>query len=121
MKSTTPIILRVESEVVSIGRDSEFAHIGNPTGEIYRDIYFAVAELNDGELYRHDYHWQTEGHAQRFADKVQKAVNNGTELNEKHWYYSRCMYGSNAYIKNGRGDREMIEFEQRCEEEDSWR
>jgi hypothetical protein len=38
------------------------------------------------------------------------------ELNPKHWHYNRCMYGSIAYQKGGRGDREMIEWERQHED-----
>ena len=111
MNSTTPIKFHVESEIISIGQDPEFADMGNPRGEIYRECYFVTAEINGGEMYRHHKGWQTEDEATAFMNSVSWAVENGRPLDQKYWYYNRCMYGSDAYIKNGRGDRELLEWE----------
>jgi hypothetical protein len=60
--------------------------------------------------------FDTEEDAQAMADKITTAVENGRELDARYWVYERCSYGSEAYQKNGRGDREMLEWERQHED-----
>jgi hypothetical protein len=131
MKSTTPIKITVESLPVVIATNPEYCDMGNPNGEVIREKFYVYAELNGGEMYGHDmgldeyeaedyFHpvsfmkgWDTREDAETQAEKIQTSVDNGVELNELYWVYDRVSYGSEAYQKNGRGERELIEWEDR--------
>ena len=91
----------VESEFAVVGRNSEYADMDNPDGDIIAERFFMVATDAEGHQYR--YGWEKTPEAaefvfQNFAPEVFK------------WPLWRCEYMSIAWIKSG-GDRDQLDRE----------
>ncbi len=59
------------------------------------DLFYVVATLPDGEMYRHEHLFSQEGDAENLARKI---MEHG-KINLDHWHFWRTVYGSVAFEK----------------------
>lgn len=81
-------------------------------GEPYTLVkYYVEASNKRGNVYRHERQYDTEAEAEALQAVIQASLDAGGKLAlEDHWYYTRDMYGSQAYVEDG-GEEELIRFE----------
>jgi len=97
--------LDIASELGVVGHDAESADVGNPRGEIIRDVWFVTATGGRGEVYAHVWTTESETEARGWLDSIRASVARTDGWNpaerEAAWRHWRNLYGSAAHEAAG--------------------
>lgn len=107
--------VRVNTDLVTVAYDPEFADFENPRGAIIRARYWIEIVTGfgapfEGVRFYHNYVFENEAEAEAFAEKVSRAIADGRKPDPRHWQHSGFVYGSEAYQRLG-GEEDLIAWE----------
>ena len=97
--------MHVKSDLCVVGSDPESADMTNPYGHVYGEVYFLIAEREDGKrmigpvVESHD--------LDRQVNLAQTAIDQHGFDPEAEWTEGRPCYGSPYYVQSGAEQAEL--------------
>ena len=96
--------LDITSELRVVGNDPEMADMGNPSGEIIREVWFVTATSDDGRVFAHVWGSESEDGARGWLGSIRESVSRAAGWNpegREAWRHWRNLYGSAAHEAAG--------------------